>query len=429
MAYRRRQGMSRASTFKEEIHHPSDENSLNSSPALSSSFSFSPSSSSLAAQAIKASAARRDSSISSAYGDSGFASDPLRSKGFEAYEDASSTSESKSGFWGVLARKAKAILEDEDITQHRELSDGMRSQPYSTYTGGQFQQSYQSPEAFRKMDNPKFRKGLDAIASSLNHLGDTFEKAFEESRTIVETKTADIIEETRKLQIRRKGSSPEDPNVNNSCQQPLMQPAQMQKITNLETQLKASCDVAMATAAKAKLLLRELKTVKADLAFAKERCTQLEENKILREGRDKGHSRADDDLIRLQLETLLGEKARLAHENEIFARENRFLREIVEYHQLTMQDVVYLDEGAEDVTEVYPISTNGVHRKLSVSPRSSSPPPPPPDEMPSGSPQAAKEIFHVPVLPEEKKKLCQKAKVSPSISAPQDDNVRRLSFC
>lgn len=59
--------------------------------------------------------------------------------------------------------------------------------------------------------------------------------------------------------------------------------------------------------------------------------------------------------IRLQLETLLAEKARLAHENSVYARENRFLREVVEYHQLTMQDVVYLDEGTEDVTEVYPI--------------------------------------------------------------------------
>jgi hypothetical protein len=56
--------------------------------------------------------------------------------------------------------------------------------------------------------------------------------------------------------------------------------------------------VAMATAAKAKLLLRELKTVKADLAFAKERCAQLEEeNKLLRENREKGDHRADDDLV------------------------------------------------------------------------------------------------------------------------------------
>jgi len=59
--------------------------------------------------------------------------------------------------------------------------------------------------------------------------------------------------------------------------------------------------------------------------------------------------------IRLQLETLLAEKARLAHENSVYARENRFLREVVEYHQLTMQDVVYLDEGTEEVTEVYPV--------------------------------------------------------------------------
>lgn len=54
----------------------------------------------------------------------------------------------------------------------------------------------------------------------------------------------------------------------------------------------------MAMAAKAKLLLRELKTVKADLAFAKERCAQLEEeNRILREGRDKGDNPEDDDLV------------------------------------------------------------------------------------------------------------------------------------
>ena len=60
----------------------------------------------------------------------------------------------------------------------------------------------------------------------------------------------------------------------------------------------------MATAAKAKLLLRELKTVKADLAFAKARCAQLEEeNKMLRdrEGTDKGQSREDDDMVLISL--------------------------------------------------------------------------------------------------------------------------------
>lgn len=78
------------------------------------------------------------------------------------------------------------------------------------------------------------------------------------------------------------------------------------------------------------------------------------------------------DQIRLQLETLLAEKGRLASENEVYARENRFLREIVEYHQLTMQDLVYLDEGMEEVTEIYPLDTTGtvVPRVLPKSPRS-----------------------------------------------------------
>lgn len=71
--------------------------------------------------------------------------------------------------------------------------------------------------------------------------------------------------------------------------------------------------------------------------------------------------------IRLQLETLLAEKARLAHENSVYARENRFLREVVEYHQLTMQDVVYLDEGTEEVTEVYPIKVLSTPYRFCVS--------------------------------------------------------------
>nr|XP_029123997.1 uncharacterized protein LOC105057373 [Elaeis guineensis]XP_029123998.1 uncharacterized protein LOC105057373 [Elaeis guineensis]XP_029123999.1 uncharacterized protein LOC105057373 [Elaeis guineensis] len=81
---------------------------------------------------------------------------------------------------------------------------------------------------------------------------------------------------------------------------------------------------------------------------------------MLREGHEKGSSPEDDDLIRLQLETLLVEKARLAHENSVCAQENRFLREIVEYHQLTMQDVIYMDEGIEEVTEVYSIQIPSV---------------------------------------------------------------------
>ncbi|KAJ6362747.1 hypothetical protein OIU78_003028 [Salix suchowensis] len=321
MAYRRRHGITRTATFKEEIHHPPEQDNhhanINKNTNVNDDtlFMTSSSSSSLAAQAIRASAAHRESSLSSAYaGDS----IPRRSKVFDAYEDKLGTNESK-GFWGVLARKAKAILEDDNISHQLETPERSRIQTPDTSEGGQY--SYRTPEGFRKMDNPTIRKGLDKITSSLNQIGDTFEKAFEEGRTIVENKTADIIQETRKLQIRRKGPEAynQSPGADSSWMHQHAQPM------NHENQLKASRDVAMATAAKAKLLLRELKTLKADLAFAKQRCSQLEEeNKMLRESREKGSNVEDDDLIRLQLETLLAEKARLAHENSVYARENRF---------------------------------------------------------------------------------------------------------
>ncbi|XVF37358.1 hypothetical protein REPUB_Repub20aG0001100 [Reevesia pubescens] len=400
MAYRRRQGINRASTFKEEIQHPPPDDTK----TFTSSYYFSSSSSSvnsLAAQAIRASSAARKSD-SPVFAAAGSDFDPSRSKGFNAYEDSRNDSK---GFWGVLARKAKAILDDDNVSQQFETPARVGS---SYMLDASTASPNQHPtEGFRRMDNPRIRRGLDKLTSSLNQIGDTFEKAFEEGRTIVENKTQDIIQETRKLQARRKGSSPVAENQVTGFNTTLEQPTRIQNQTNHETQLKASRDVAMATAAKAKLLLRELKTVKADLAFAKERCAQLEEeNKLLRESREKGGNPADDDLIRLQLETLLAEKARLAHENSIYARENRFLREIVEYHQLTMQDVVYLDEGTEEVTEVYPI--NFPISKMLVSDI----PSPPNSEAeaeaevevtPSTSPPLTKEISPLPIPPEEAK--------------------------
>lgn len=70
----------------------------------------------------------------------------------------------------------------------------------------------------------------------------------QEGLAVVENRTADIIQETRKLQIRKKdgNSVPQNnaSNISGTCQQPLtrthMQP---QTQTDLETQLKASRDV------------------------------------------------------------------------------------------------------------------------------------------------------------------------------------------
>ncbi|KAJ0878484.1 hypothetical protein HanRHA438_Chr10g0440321 [Helianthus annuus] len=342
MAYRRKQSISRSSTFNQEIHRSND-GATAATP-----------SSSLAAQAIRASAAHRDSSLSSAYVSSAFNSSVKdRSKGSATYDYTSMGSTNEpGGFWGVLARKAKSILDDDNALRSSQTPSSVKTETVST--SNQAEHRYESFENSRKMDNPKLRKGLDRLTSSLNQIGGTIGNALEEGRTIVDKKTQDIIQETRKLQNRRKVTTDEQ----NQLQEPQMQSTQQQK-TDQETQLKASRDVAIATAAKAKLLLRELKTLKADLAFAKERSSQLEEeNKMLREALEKGdHPTDDDDMIRIQLESLLAEKARLANENSVYARENRFLREIVEYHQLTMQDVVYLDEGIEEVTEVNPVAS------------------------------------------------------------------------
>ncbi|GER28143.1 hypothetical protein STAS_03914 [Striga asiatica] len=304
MAYRRRQQVGRTDS--------SYSNNYDFAPPRDGNASASPASS-LAARAVGASAAYRDSSLSSAYEHSTVFSprDSSHSSGKDQplYESPKkkNMNESRQGFWRDLAQKAKAILDDDNVS-----GSTKRDQHYDTYN---------SSESHQKTDSPSIKKKLGALKSSLNHIGGTIGNALEEGITAVENRTADIIQETRNIRLTKKGGSSIAQNQDSehgSLRQTRRQP-QFQTHTDLETQLKASRDVSMAMAAKVKLLLRELKTV------------------------------------RLQLETLLTEKSRLAHENSVYARENRFLREIVEYHQLTMQDLVYFDEGNEEITEVYPI--------------------------------------------------------------------------
>ncbi|KAL1819225.1 hypothetical protein ACET3Z_014094 [Daucus carota] len=342
MAFRRRQIITRTSTYKDD----DDDDD----PTSSSS-----SSSSLAAQAFIA--ARSDSSYS-----------PRSPQGpTYDYRSLKTTNDQAGGFWNVLARTAKSVLEEDTSPRHYSRPNQMAYN--STYlTNDQYYHSRLSNERSKPVDNPSLRKGLDALTSSFNQFSGTTGNALEEGRSKVEKKSPDILQQSRSMQIRRKGSDLEGNSQASGIpkQEPLINSAQPRVQSNQQTQIKASRDVAMATAAKAKLLLRELKNVKSDLAFSKQRCAQLEEeNKMLREAFDKGDHPADDDMIRLQLETLLAEKARLAHENSLYARENRFLREVVEFHQLTMQDFVYLDEGIE---EVYPVP--GISRRPSLSPPS-----------------------------------------------------------
>lgn len=77
----------------------------------------------------------------------------------------------------------------------------------------------------------------------------------------------------------------------------------MQSSNLLNVEIVSICtgggvQVAMAMASKAKMLLRELKTVRGDLTFLRDRCSQLEEeNRRLRESVVKGTRPDEDDLV------------------------------------------------------------------------------------------------------------------------------------
>ncbi|CAA6672030.1 unnamed protein product [Spirodela intermedia] len=347
MAYRRKHAVAKSSTF--EVFRSSAATDDGSSP-----------SSSLAAQAIRASSAYRDSSLSSAYGEQAIGS----ARGGSDRQEPTPL--------------RRSILQDDGTADEGRGPGRNPLQKLSTGDGGQ--QPCRSPEGLQKPESPGIQKRIGVLTSSLSYISGTIGNALEEGLSRVEHRTADIIQETKKLNMRRKNGGSQMQSNANSPISPQPQAA------DYETQLKASRNVANAMAAKAKLLLRELKTVKADLAFAKERCAQLEEeNKVLRESRHKGDHHEDDDLLTsadtVAIGDAAGEKARLAHENSVYARENRFLREIVEYHQLTMQDVVYLDEGIEEVTEVYP-RYRCLRRRRRSPPLSPSPCPLPPSSAP-----------------------------------------------
>ncbi|KAM3293269.1 hypothetical protein ACQJBY_036689 [Aegilops geniculata] len=266
------------------------------------------------------------------------------------YTSMDSMREPKVGLWGALARKAKGIL-DEDAAAHKFDDHGKvqsATRKPNLSDGAQVPQSRWSFDSYGGTERSEPRKRSEALAASVNQFGGRIRNALEEGLIIVDNKTSNIIEETKKIQIRRKPDS-SSLHMQNPAADAFPPPSfTLNKAEAAqETQLKASRDVANAMAAKAKLVLRELKTVKADLAFAKQRCTQLEEeNKMLRETKQKGVKiEEDDDLIRMQLETLLAEKSRLAQENSMYARENRFLREIVDFHQFAAHNVVSFADG------------------------------------------------------------------------------------
>uniref|UniRef100_A0A0D9WHT7 Uncharacterized protein n=1 Tax=Leersia perrieri TaxID=77586 RepID=A0A0D9WHT7_9ORYZ len=348
MAYRRKQGMQRSATFVEDHRQQHPQPGDTSSPAIASprATRFADDSRrpdrSLAAQAMLASA----SSAASSPNPDASSLDPVTQM-YTSTTRGGASNDPKHGFWGVLAQQAKEMLDENGGT------DSLTSQSRWSY------------DRVRNPDNPV----LDIGGKIKNVLEEGLTKA-----TGAGAGGSDAIHGGRKLQIRRKTCSMDFRNTSLSLASPDMSPM----LSDTESpQIKASRDVASAMAAKVKLLQRELKTVKADMAFSKERCAQLEEeNRLLRGDGGGGHGGGagadDEDLIRQQLETLLAEKARLANDNTVYARENRFLREIVEFHQLNMQDVVEVDlddddDEEDEEEERSPLAAGGRMRVMSRS--------------------------------------------------------------
>ncbi|OEL32773.1 hypothetical protein BAE44_0006205 [Dichanthelium oligosanthes] len=375
MAYRRKQGIQRSATFVEDHRQASSGGTA--SPAIASprATRFADDSrrpdrpaSRLAAQAMVATSAARGDLTLPAFGDRFPAaaaaslsdsqpSSPVQDPVTQLYTsttkvndegpkydiELSKKDETRHGFWSLVAQKAKVML-DENGTPRTHPSE-----------------SRWSYDRVRSSESPTSR-----IGSSEGRLdiGGKIKNVLEQEGLAVADNTTPSgggsAVAARKLQIRRKACSMDFRSAN--LVSPDMSPMLSDDVES--PQIKASRDVANAMAAKVKLLQRELKTLKADLAFSKERCAQLEEeNRLLRDG---NHD-ADEDMIRQQLETLLGEKARLAHENTVYARENRFLREIVEYHQLNMQDVVNLDDDDIEDEDEDDIEEAGQYQDRSMS--------------------------------------------------------------
>ncbi|KAG2618540.1 uncharacterized protein LOC120667673 [Panicum virgatum] len=357
MAYRRKQGIQRSATFVEDHRQASSGGSA--SPAIASPRAtrfaddnrWPERSSGLAARVMVAPSAARGDLTLPAFGDRFAAaaaashgdsqpSSPIQDPVTQLYTstsmlnddgpkydlDLSKKDEARHGLWSLVAQKAKVML-DENGTPRAHSSESRWS--YDRVRSSEI--------------SPTSRKG--APEGKLDIGGKIKNVLEQEGLTVADNATpgsGGAVVAGRKLQIRRKACSMDFRRANL-----VTSSDSSSALSEMDSpQIKASRDVANAMAAKVKLLQRELKTLKADLAFSKERCAQLEEEN--RQLRDGNHD-ADEDMIRQQLETLLAEKARLANENTLYARENRFLREIVEYHQLNMQDVVNLDE--DDIEE------------------------------------------------------------------------------
>lgn len=250
------------------------------------------------------------------------------------------TPSSDKRFWSTLRSRVDALLEERKC----EFSSGQ--------TGVSVGESDRGNRL--KEDSLLLLRGFDSISHSLSQLTNNLDNALQGARSLakpptltdifhcnlekskgkeeVSEKEDDDEESKRGLKRKLDGNEGSEDQGGNSQRENEQSPG--------EGKLKKAKNLAISMATKAASLARELKSIKSDLCFMQERCALLEEeNSRLRDGFVKGMRPEEDDLVRLQLEALLAEKSRLANENANLTRENQCLHQLVEYHQLTSQDL------------------------------------------------------------------------------------------
>ncbi|EPS64567.1 hypothetical protein M569_10213, partial [Genlisea aurea] len=236
-------------------------------------------------------------------------------------------------FWSTLRRRVDSLVENRKLVD-RSLPAGENCEAVDLTSR-------------LKGDSMLLLRGFDSVAESLSQLSNNLDNALQGAKKL--NKPPAISEsEAQEISVEAesddKREQKEEDSQGRGIKRKLVTPEEEESKKYQDTtfkemdRIKKVKTLAISMAAKASTLARELKLIRSDLGFMQERCALLEEEntKLLLRNVPPDE---DDDLVRLQLEALLTEKSRLANENANLTRENRCLHQLVEYHQLTSQDL------------------------------------------------------------------------------------------
>ncbi|CAN1131934.1 hypothetical protein LINPERHAP2_LOCUS6698 [Linum perenne] len=201
----------------------------------------------------------------------------------------------------------------------------------------------------RKEDALLLLRGFDSVSHTLSSLSNNLDNALQGARSLAEPPTLTELLQAKIRNDEKESGLEKEIGMKRKLDSDESDNSSVEEEGSNCNKLKKAKNLAVSMAKKAAAMARELKSMKSDLCFVQERCALLEEeNTRLRDGFSSEIRPEEDDLMRLQMETLLAEKSRLANENANLSRENQTLNQLVEYHQLSSQD---LSESYEQLVQ------------------------------------------------------------------------------